>query len=450
MATISSKAKYDLKPTSVAVNRKTLNISASNNTTFSPGDVSVFYLPALQNNLLDPWSQYLRFTATITGTGHIDNTAHSFIERIMTYQSGNLLDDLQNYSVLANALVDASLSQSEKIGVSPMLGSEDTYFDPTQIDIGGDIISVAEWNSGLPNANRIGQGVANATSYTFCIPIIYFLGTLAEKYIPVFAMSDDFRVEITWSSALKALVSATGFTITNPEIVVDYLEVSPAVISLIQSTYKGRDLVIACQSYKTYTSSIPTSTSGSISQIIPCKVKSARMAMFSFRPANTQVVGSYAVSSRVNPFWSSGDQFLLNIGGSNVPQQPIRTRVAGEFSQYYASLQSAFHSLQHLDMNGSLSRSYFQTFSGTNGYNEDTNAYRNGFLTAINLDSYQNQGDLSNSGMDLSGLTSYWQGFIGNEARTAGGASQAITVDTFILHDKMMIVNAMGQVMTVE
>lgn len=432
MATISSKAKYDLKPTSVAVNRKTLNISASNNTTFSPGDVSVFYLPALQNNLLDPWSQYIRFTATITGAGFVDNTAHSFIERIMTYQSGNLLDDLQNYSVLANALVDASLSQSEKLGVSPMLGSEDTYYDSA---VAADT---------LTNINRRGQAVANGISYQFCLPMIYFLGTLSEKYVPVFAMSDDFRVEITWSSALKALVQSTNFVISNPEIVVDYLEVSPAVIGLIQSTYKGRELVIPCQSYKTYTSSIPISTAGTISQIIPCKVKSARMALFSFRPQDTQVVGSYAVSSRVNPFASPGDYFGLSVGGSNVPQQPIRTRVQGEFSQFYASLQSAFHSLQHLDMNGSLSRSYFNTWLSLGRYGTDLTAYRNGFLTGINLDAYSNQGDLSNSGMDLSGLTSYWQGFIGTEL------SVSVTTDTFILHDKMLVFNSAGQVATVE
>lgn len=449
MATISSKARYDLKPTSVAVNRKTLNISASNNTTFSPGDVSVFYLPALQNNLLDPWSQYLRFTGTITGGGFIDNTAHSFIERIMTYQSGNLLDDLQNYSVLANALVDASLSQSEKIGNSPMLGSEDTYFYPTQV-VQGSTMTVANWNAGLPNANRKGQELTDGASYTFCIPLIYFLGSLAEKYVPVFAINDDIRVEITWSSVLKALVSSTNFVISNPEIVVDYLEVSPAVISLIQSTYKGRDLVIACQSYKTYTSSIASATSGTVSQIIPAKVKSARMMLFSFRPSETQIQNSYCVSSRICPFHSQGDQFWLNIGGMNVPQQPIRTRIAGNFSQFYSSLQSAFHSLQHLDNNGSLSRTYFQVFPTQTGYQTGTSAYRNGFLTAINLDSYQNQGDLSNSGMDLSGLTTYWQGLIGTAAKTSANADQSITVDAFVLHDKMLVINAVGQMDKVE
>lgn len=158
---------------------------------------------------------------------------------------------------------------------------------------------------------------------------------------PYFAVADDTRLELTWSSAADALVTSTAFTISNPEIVVDFVEFDSEVFPLIAETYKGRDLIVPSQDYRYYSSQIAATTQGTISQIIPGKMQSARAFFFRFRPAYTQAVSAYSTGSRVNPFFTTGDYFGLNVGGQRVPPKPVTTSVMGQFPSWFATTQAA-------------------------------------------------------------------------------------------------------------
>lgn len=441
-------SNYGIKPTSVKATRRELAILSANKTSFSPSETAQFYLPALANNVMDGHSLYLRFTGTITTAGFLDNSAQSFIDRIQIYGSGGALHaDIQNYAELASIMLDLQMSQSEKIGLSPLLGTEDTYLTPTASPAPfatNDSPTAAEVSALIPNANRKGQAVADGASYTWSIPLITPISTLSEKYFPMFALSDDIRVDITWSSAVNALVTSTNFVISNPEICVQYIEFDSAVIDLIRQTYKGRDLVIPAQSYRTYTSTIPSGTSGNFSAIVPCKLASARAMFFSFRPAQTQIAGSYAISSRVNPFYSANDSFNLNIGGNKYPQTPIKTKVAGLASDFYAHTQTALHAFNNLDMNGNLNRTYYNSSASQTGHASGTSAFTNGFVVGIGLDTITGNSDSLNSGLNLSQVTSYYEAYTGAPCVTTAGANENVSVSTFVLHDVLFVIDSNG------
>lgn len=445
---LTNNCNYTLKPTSVKCHRRQVVIPVSNKSTFTAGETAVFYLPSLHNQVMDGQSGYLRFSVAITGNGFIDNSAQSFIDRISTYGSGGqLVSDIQNYAVIAAMMMDLQLSQSEKLGLSGTLGTEEDYFTPT----GGafawataNTATAAEVAALVPNANRKGAAVSNATSYTFCIPLLHPLFTLSEKYYPSFALSDDTRLEITWNSILKALVASTGFTISSPEILVDYIEFDSAVMPMIQQTYSGSELIIPAQDYHYYASILAAGTTGNISQIIPAKQQSCRAMFFAFRPAETQATAGYSVSSRVNCFYSVGDQFNLNVGGSKIPQAPIRTRVAGNHAEWFASTQTALHAFNSLDMNGSLSKSYYAATSATGGHVAGANSYKNGFCLGLNLDSLRGQSQTQNSGISLANVTTYYEGYIGAQAETTGGAAENVSVDCFLLHDVLYVISSDG------
>ena len=460
---LTNGVNYSLKPTSVRATRKQVVIPSSNKTDFSPEETCVFYLPSLRNNVMDGQSGYLRFTLQVaTNPCNLDVSAHSLIERIMTYGSGGqLISDIQNYSVLATMLLDLQLSQSEKLGLSPTLGTEDTYgitqFAGSNADIrtavadGGataDLLNARLVAGGTLDYNRSGRTLATG-SYTFCIPLLHPLFTLSEKMWPAFACSDDTRLEITWSSVVKGVYAATPPTLTikNPEIVVDYIEFDSAVFPLIQQTYAGRDLIIPSQDYRYYASQIAAGTAGNISQIIPCKVMSARAFFFAFRPSETQAQTDYSVGSRVNPFWSSNDNFRLNIGGVSYPQKPITTRVTDEFSEWFASTQTALHAFNQLSMNGGVSQAYYERATKNGGYLDGANSYRNAFSLGINVDTLRGQSETQNSGLNLANVTTYYEGYIGT-APTKPGAGDAVSVsvDTYVLHDVMFIIDASGNV----
>ena len=294
------------------------------------------------------------------------------------------------------------------------------------------------------------MAVENATSYTFCIPILHPFFTMSERYFPAFALSDDTRVEFTWSSVAEALVASTGFTITNPEIVVDYIEFDSAVMPMIQQTYSGSELVFPAQDYHYYASQIAAGTAGNISQIIAAKQQSARMMLFAFRPAETQAAAGYSVSSRVNPFYSVGDQFNLNIGGMKTPQHPLRTRIAANHAEWMASTQTALHAMNSLDMNGSLNRTYYGKTSARLGHSVGATSYTNGFVLGLNLDSLRGQNQTQNSGISLANVTTYYEGYIGTGPVTSTQTNgvdtpESMSVDCFLLHDCLYVIDSNGQ-----
>lgn len=446
---ITNNVNYTLKPTSVACRRKQLLLPSSNKTDFNEGETCVMYLPSLANNVADGQSAYLRFTVSFGGAnGFVDNSAHSFIERIQTYGAGGqLVSDISNYPVIAAMLLDLQISQSEKIGLSGTLGTEDYYFTPTGVTLAAAPAIDADEVAGMtPNANRKGKAVLNGESLTFCIPILHPFFSLSEKYFPSFSLSDDTRLEFTWALASKALVG-TGctYTIKNPELVIDYIEFDSAVMGMIQQTYSGSELILPSQDYHHYASMIAAGTQGAISQIIPAKQQSARAVFFAFRPAETQAADSYAVSSRVNPFWSSGDQFNLNIGGVKAPQHPIRTRVVGSHAEWMASTQTALHAFTTLEMNGSLNSDYYNKVATAAGKEYTADSYQNGFCLGVNLDSLRGQSQTQNSGINLSAVTSYYEGFIGTSAKSSAPADENINVDAYVLHDVLFVIDSNGQ-----
>lgn len=468
---ITNQVSYNLKPTSVKATRKTITVLASNKTDFSPGDTTTFFLPSLRNHVMDGQSGYLRFTVNAaTANSYTDNTAHCFIDRLMTYGAGGqLIDDIAEYGVLANLMTDLQLSQSEKIGLSGLLGTEDDYGSTTATTAltwhaattaqtwaalsganPGDAFTTldATTTPTLTNSNRKGRSLTAASSYTFCISLLHPWFAMSEKYIPVFAMSsDDTRLELTWQTAIKALVGAgtQTYTVSNPEIIVDYIEFDSSVMPLIQQTYAGRDLIFPSQSYHHYASTI-SATAGSKQAIIPAKQSSCRAFFFAFRPAETQTSAAYTLSSRANPFWAAGDYFNLNVGGAKIPAHPITTRVSGEFSEWYASTQCALHAMNALEMDGSINRTYYNVWEVQNARQVTAASYRNAFALGVNLDSLRGQSTTSNSGVSLSNLTCYWEGYNGTAPKNSGDAAETVTVDAYLLHDVLYVVDANGMV----
>ena len=449
-SSLTNGVNYSLKPTSVKCSRKQLVIPSSNKLNFAPGETCVLYLPSLKNHVIDGQSGYLRFQATITGDGFLDVSAHSLIERIVTYGSGGqVISDLNCYRSIATALLDLQLSQSEKVGLSPALGCEDVYTTLTFVNTNianAQKPTVAELEERMPNANRRGKKLTNGETYSFAIPVLHPLFTMSEKMWPSFAMADDTRIEITWSTASNALVTSTNFEIKNPEICVDALEFDSTVFPMIQQTYAGRDLIIPAQDYKYYASQIAAGTSGNISQIIPAKQQSARAMFFRFRPADTQADG-YSTGSSVNPFYTQGDNFSLVIGGVRHPQKPITTQVTGQFAPWWASTMTALHSFNSTEMDGNINQTYYEKYSLQGKYSGTTNSFQNAFCLGVNLDSLRGANQTTNSGMNLSSVTSYYEAYLAAAPTQVGAATtQSVSVDTYVLHDVLFIVGSDGNV----
>lgn len=470
---LPSNAQFSTKPTSVKIDRRSHVLPTLNKREYTSntayGETMIWYLPSLANTVMDGSTGYLRFTVNIlnnTGeavTYRLDQGGWSLFSSVRAYGAGgSLIEEITDYGLLYNALVDCSVDQSSKMGLSTAWGTEDTLSTlrstqpagalPNSGNAGVEYTALA-----ISSNNRTGYSFGaiadgGSVSATFCIPILSALFALSEKVWPAYAFQDDTRFEIQLQTVAQALFcsanpaanNGTTLTVSNPEIVVDYLHMTPESMAQIQSFYANSDLVLHATSYRSYQSTLAQASTGNIQTILPAKLVSVKALYQTFRPqAHTTAYNAYSLSSRVCPFSSSTDRFSVNCGGESVPQHGIQTYIANNFDMFFMELQKSFHALNIMAIDGSLTRTMYnvnaQAFGAKPAPSDTTESYQNGFLLGVNMDSVIRSSELVLSGRDVSKITTYLEYRL-----SAPGPAYALTVNTFLYHDILFIVGQDG------
>jgi hypothetical protein len=113
------------------------------------------------------------------GSGiYIENTAYSFIQRQDIYHSSNLLETINEYGQLANFLIDTSLTQSDKAGLSCLIGSNDKFYS---VNTPAAYAQYGQVNTIFSAGDRSGLCVAS-TAGTYKCYSLYFLLTIIIRY----------------------------------------------------------------------------------------------------------------------------------------------------------------------------------------------------------------------------------------------------------------------------
>lgn len=447
MATaITRQLNYSLKPSAprgIRTKRVIPSIGSNPSAGIAMGETIIFNLPAgLANTVMDGQTAFLKFTVNIVSvasaaanhTVSLDYTASSVIRSLSVYGPGGaLLEQIDRYNTLSTVLYDIQTTQADQFGLSSLIGSSSA--------------------DTLVATNRLGVSIAQThavagtvtTNNVFSVPLISSIFQLQDSYFPLYACADDFRIEITLDTQTNAFVipatgniTSTTVTIVNPEIHVDYITLEPAVIEQMQSVYAGRDLVIHSSTYHTYETTIPDQTAGVYNSILPCKAMSAKSLLATFRPLGTTgVAAGYTQSARTNPFLGALSTWNLSVGGLRMPQRPITVAKASDVSEFFAEAQKAMHALSDLQMSGCVSRTgYTSATTVAVGDAPNTRA----FYLGLNLNQIRGQNDSILSGLDMSKATSM------HEANFVTGISGLQTLNTFVFHDILLVVDSNGMV----
>eukprot|EP00952_Eustigmatos_sp_NYUAD-ZCMA_P013531 53580-Eustigmatos_ZCMA.PRE.1 len=294
-----------------------------------------------------------------------------------------------------------------------------------------------------PSANTT-TGNTDTQYFSFAIPIISSLFALSESHFPTYATSDDLRLHFVFDTQINAFYiptvanSTVTVTVLNPELVVDFIELEPSVIQAMSSAYSGGDIVLHANTYHNYETTITSGTTGTLDTILFSKVMSAKAIFTSFRNlAVTGVQAGFTQSSRLNPFLGALSSWNINAGGIRIPQRPIQSYKANDVSEFFAELQKSLHALFDTKMNGQLAR---DCYTSTTAPTVSDLPVTRGFLAGINLDMLKGSSDHILSGLDLSKVTTYL------EANLSTAISGLVTVKSFILHDTLIVIDALGNV----
>ena len=130
---LSDDMQLGLKPSAPRSRAYRVNIAPNNKQVFSSTDVIYIDIPTSRpNTWYDPSQSYLKFSVQVAAAGavaqnavdaiYVDNSAYSFISRLDVYHGSNLLETISQYGPLCNTILDSTLTQSDKAGLSSMMG----------------------------------------------------------------------------------------------------------------------------------------------------------------------------------------------------------------------------------------------------------------------------------------------------------------------------------------
>jgi hypothetical protein len=355
---IPKQMNYGSKVESAPARSIRSNIQPNGGTgNYNPNDTITINIPTRANLLMVSPESYLKFRATISNnSGSLSSYrwdacgAHGLIQRIRIFSGSNLLEDIDNYNMLAKMLYDLQMPSDavyNKFNVlsgtradlvvrngGTAINTDATDAGTTQtlannirgIITNNDLVAVQQ-NSG----DLLGRSVTNGTTTAkdYCLNLISIVGSLcSDKYFPLFACtSAPLRVEIQLVSNLSNACAATvssgnTFSLSNVEYVANLIELNDEAMSIITNSLGGRPLQFVIPEYRNYVNSLnglPNNSTSGGTISIPAKFTSLKSLFVCQRAGNTAGNGIFPLSSIVNGLTSYQFRIGANVRHSKAP-----------------------------------------------------------------------------------------------------------------------------------
>lgn len=421
--------RYGSKVESASAKSLRSNIAPMNGTgTYGFNDTIIVNIPTRSNLVMVPTESYLKFNVNFTNGGTANNSirwdscgAHGIIQRLRIYHGSNLLQDIDNYGLLAKTMFDLQVPTDASYGKYnilagtrndlntqlPSISTADASaisgtFSQTNIEETRTLANALK--TAINGANRqslqinsgdlfgtIATASADGTAVTYCLNLISLLGTLSStNYIPLFACtSAPIRLEIQLvDSAVKcvhALSSVTGMKITNCEYVANMIELSDQAMGMIQSSLNGQPLQFVVPDYKNfqYTFALPATTSTQVNFPIPAKYSSLKSLFVTVRDQGTGALTYFPFSSV-----KLGIQnYYFRVGSQLYPTKPPDT-----LPEMFAEVLKAIGSMSNLDHQPSIERFTYTLDSSSVGATSalQANTSSGSFYIGLDLENYSN------------------------------------------------------------
>jgi hypothetical protein len=399
----------------------------------SSSDTIQITIPAIANGFLDPATLYLHCTFSNTSTDSTGKTvacrfsgsAQSLIQRHDLYSgqsSSALLQTLDNYNVLAQALLDfeePTFVQGQFAAIGGVSGDDafssygaQVYNQTMEAGRYGRVLGnyTASQNT-QPGYNYAVETMVGNNAVNLAIPVLSPLGLLGTKAVPLAVGFTNFFYLATGTLALilpmaGPLSALTGpgtpqGTLTNVRLVYRVIETPPQLTMALFASAGGGPLQIPVTNWVSATGVHPANQSTN-SILLGVAAASAKSILFSFRnSAMLSNVQADSIAGRINP---SLDQWWLQIGSSVMPVNKVRTD-----AQSYATLLQSRHMLNTRNpisiSNGSYAITSNCTYIAANTFltTNVPSCTPGSCLFGLDLDQVTGKSDSVISGLNLNG-----------------------------------------------
>lgn len=318
-----SLAYNQVKRRAVSARSYRVKTPPTNGTSFTDGQVVQIDLAGnLAGTYYDMSSMYLKMKVKAPQAYQLDRCgALGFIKRLQISTAGAQIADINNWNVLATAMLDTDSSDEWKAGYgNVMLGTQ-----------GGQLR---------------GEGVAAAAERVYCIPLVLnpLFNTTPHRLIPGFSLS-SIQIRLTLDSAAEMFLSpvAQGAPVdfTDVELCAMMTELSPMAQAQVDASTGGKYNILAT-SFMNSSANIPTTAADArLTANLGFSMSSLERIIAIHRPAAT--VGIFDKYSLGNRTTAGIAQYQYLINAESYPARPVIVDSKGAEST--AEMLIADHSL---------------------------------------------------------------------------------------------------------
>ena len=391
------------------------NIQPQTGSSFGLGDVITINIPTRAGLCLVPSESYLKFGLTIkNGSGSANNYrwdscgAHGIIQRLRIYHGSSLLEDIDQYGLLAKMLFDLQVPFDSSYGKSNILVGtrNDMTLTTPNVAAVGDIslkkISVFNTNSGASLNDDPATGVltaiadaASTTKKTYCLNLISIVGSLCQNnYIPLFsAVSAPLRVELQLVDSLEKALCCTKkatqtLTIDNCEYVGNFVELSSEAVSMVSSSLQGSPLQFVVPSWKNFAYSFKLETSSTnVTMPINAKYSSLKSIFVTLRDNGLGAETYFPFSSNTKKI----SDYTFRVGSNVYPSKAPSTT-----TEMFCECLKAIGSLSDLNSHPAIDNYSYTLQDGAQNGDTVINVNSGSFYIGLDLESYPNSNKLQN------------------------------------------------------
>jgi len=293
-------------------------------------------------------------TAQTMGTSYLRSNAQSWVERATTFgQSGIVLDDINNFGLVADTLLQLEMDVAQRDCLSSMYGllAEASSTSALNANQGH---SIAGWSGTLS---------AGSNYYSYCVPLMNSVfGVDAKKFFNIGATS-KLQLQLTTPS-IAPITLATGSTGSGGvlKITIDRIQLNLQYIDVGQDGLKmmsnGGLQYYPATTYRVSNVSLPAGSGGQISLLTSIKGSSIRNIICRVNETPLSAVGSLNERYDAKSLLSVSTAF--NINGMRVPSFPIDQ--VHDLALSFSTLQECNASFTPREMKSSITPDRFGVY----------------------------------------------------------------------------------------
>ena len=257
-------------------------------------------------------------------SGTLRSSAYAYFDNMrVTGQSGNLLENFNEYGLVADTLINGQLSNSDREGLfnygfkSNFGSTGGTAGTPVFTNTGHDIAVLSK---------GVALTLNDSMSYNYSIPLLSStVGVLADKFFPC-GLTKKLMVTLTTASVLPFTIQTLDTTtptastvtvqLTDFQLNLETISIGDSAMNSILSNLHDGKMYLHGQTYKTTTSIIPAGSTGSLNLPIGITGTSVRSLFTRFYEGGAISNTIWGKYNSANP---NLNQFGYNIGGIQVP-----------------------------------------------------------------------------------------------------------------------------------